>query len=138
MTVRAKYCYWAIAGLAFWAIVFYAVLYRILGCSSGHALLAYAVLLAILGPGQFAMYKSERIPEYRARLRRRLEITCCMTLALWTAVVLWAFLSSPITWPLASVCWLVGAFVGILALWLGYKTMLKLQLGNQSADAFRK
>lgn len=138
MTKRAKYGYWAAGGAAFWAVIFYAVLYRILGCSPRHVVLAYAILLATVGPGQFAMYRSERISEYRVKLRRRLEVTCCMILALWTAVVLWAFVSSPIPWLLASISWLVGAVVGMLALWLSYKTMLKLQLGNQSVDAHRK
>lgn len=136
MTTKAKYAYWSVGGAIFWGVVFCVVGCRILEYSLRSVILAYAILLAILFPTQVAMYRSEQIPNYRTRLRRRMELTGYSGLAGWAALLAWLLGDTSISWPLVLICWLGGLAVGLAALWLAYRSALRWQLGSRPKDDF--
>lgn len=114
-----------------WGGIFYAVGRKILGWPLHSIAVPYAVLEVVILLAQVALYRSERIIDYGARVRRRMQIGGLSIMLLWTALFVWLLSSTVIPWRLALVCWLGGLSVGFLALWMAFKTPLSLRSRNR-------
>ncbi len=135
MTVRQKYTSWYAGGMVFWAISFYFVGHQVLGWPLLSLGIAYLALAGLLGVIQISMYLSERIRDYRARLRRRAEITAGLWLITSVSVLIWLVSQNLMPWRLALIFFAVGASLGFASLWVGYRLTLRWQIGRRPEDS---
>lgn len=134
MTTRAKYAYSFLAGVIFWAGAFYGLGHRLLGWPPKDLVIGYVVLIAWLGVAGLAVYRGERIDDYRDRLRYRAAVAASLGLVGGCGLVAWALLSTSTTLAIVAVCEITAVVVTSAASWAAYKLSVRFRLGCRPGD----
>jgi hypothetical protein len=130
MQPRVKYLAGSIGGLIVWALFLYAL--RSLHLAGAHPVTSYILLISISGVAQWGMYRTERMPDYRGRIKWRCYIFFA-AVAPCLGVLVWSALSGaevPDYTILAVVLGCVGASAAIA--WLAYRIVIQWGLGAGS------